>query len=163
MVAQNIAFGIVAAAMVVAAVGVVTSKNIVHAALYLVIVLGGVAAQYVILAAEFVAWTQVLIYLGAIIVLFLFGIFLTRAPMQSHPDYDNDQRLPSAATAIAVLALLVGLLVDAFGRQKITLRAPTTAAVIGDAIFRDFVIPFEIVSMLLLAALVGAIVLARRD
>ena len=66
----------------VAAIGVVRSQNVVHAALYLVVVLAGAAAQYILLAAEFVAWVQVLIYIGAIVILFLFGIMLTRAPMR---------------------------------------------------------------------------------
>ena len=78
MVAQNIAFGIIAAAMAIGAIRVVTTNNVVHAALWLVVVLGGAAAQYVLLAAEFVAVTQVLIYIGAVIVLFLFGTMLTR-------------------------------------------------------------------------------------
>ena len=82
MVAQNIVFWILAAGMVLAAIGVVRSQNVVHAALYLVVVLGGGAAQYILLAAEFVAWVQVLIYIGAVIILFLFGIMLTRAPMR---------------------------------------------------------------------------------
>ena len=67
--------------MIGAAIRVVTTRNVVHAALYLVLVLAGVAAQYILLAAEFVAITQVLVYIGAIVVLFLFGIMLTRAPI----------------------------------------------------------------------------------
>ncbi len=83
MVAQNVAFWILAIAMAGAAIGVVRSQNVVHAALYLVVVLAGAAAQFILLAAEFVAWVQVLIYIGAIVILFLFGIMLTRAPMRS--------------------------------------------------------------------------------
>ena len=83
MVAQNVAFWILAISMAGAAIGVVRSQNVVHAALYLVVVLAGAAAQYILLAAEFVAWVQVLIYIGAIVILFLFGIMLTRAPMRS--------------------------------------------------------------------------------
>ena len=79
LVAQNIAFYVIAALMVFAAIRVVTCKNVVHAALWLVLVLAGVAAQFIVLAAEFVAITQILVYLGAIVVLFLFGIMLTRA------------------------------------------------------------------------------------
>ena len=79
---QNVAFWIIAVVMAVAAIGVVTMKNIVHAALALVVVLAGVAAQYILLQAEFVGIVQVLIYIGAVIVLFLFGIMLTRAPMR---------------------------------------------------------------------------------
>ena len=81
MLAQNIIFGLLAAAMVIAALKLVTTQNVVHAALYLVIVLAGMAAQYILLAAEFVAVVQVLVYIGAITVLLLFGIMLTRAPI----------------------------------------------------------------------------------
>src|SRR4029077_4842863 len=90
MVAENVFFGIIAAAMVIGALGVVTTKNIVHAALYLVIVLAGGAAQFLLLGQEFVAWVQVLVYIGAVIVLFLFGIMLTRAPMNPDQPLNND-------------------------------------------------------------------------
>jgi NADH-quinone oxidoreductase subunit J len=167
VVAQNVAFWIVAAAMALSAIGVVRTRNVVHAALYLVVVLAGVAAQYILLGAEFVAWVQVLIYIGAVVILFLFGIMLTRAPMGGDSDLDNDQRFPAAVAALFLLGVLVTLLVDAFGRQKIKLDAAVLAtgktAVVGDAIFRQYVVPFEVVSMLLLAALVGAVVIARRD
>ena len=81
MVAQNIFFGVLAAVVVVSALRMVTTKNIVHAALYLVAVLAGLGALYVLLTAEFVATTQVLVYIGAVMVLFLFGIMLTKAPL----------------------------------------------------------------------------------
>ena len=80
-VAQNVAFGIIAAIMIFAALCVVTTNNVVHAALWLVMVLAGVAAQYILAAAEFVAVSQVLVYIGAVMVLFLFGIMLTRAKL----------------------------------------------------------------------------------
>ena len=90
---QQVAFWILAVAMAVAAIGVVRTKNVVHAALFLVVVLAGAAAQYILLAAEFVAWVQVLIYIGAVVILFLFGIMLTRAPMRDEGGkLDNDQR-----------------------------------------------------------------------
>ncbi|MFM8903063.1 MAG: NADH-quinone oxidoreductase subunit J, partial [Actinomycetota bacterium] len=79
MIAQNIGFWIIAATMVVAALRVVTTNNVVHAALWLVVVLAGAGGQYILLAAEFVAVTQVLVYIGAVMVLFLFGTMLTRA------------------------------------------------------------------------------------
>ena len=96
MVAQNVAFGLLAAAAVVAALKVVTTQNVVHAALYLVVVLSSIAAIFVLLAAEFVAITQILVYVGAIVVLFLFGIMLTRAQLGRTHDLDNNQR-PAAA------------------------------------------------------------------
>ena len=167
MVVQNIAFWILAVAMAGAAIGVVRSQNVVHAALYLVVVLAGAAAQYILLAAEFVAWVQVLIYIGAVVILFLFGIMLTRAPMRGDTDLDNDQRWPAAVVSIFLLGVIVTLVVDAFGADEIkinnSLLPVGKTATIGTSIFRNFVLPFEVVSMLLLASLVGAVVIARRD
>jgi NADH-quinone oxidoreductase subunit J len=163
MTAQNVAFGIIAAAMAIAAIRVVTTKNVVHAALYLVIVLGGVGMNFILLGAEFTAITQLIVYIGAVVVLFLFGIFLTRAPIGRSADLDNDQRWLALLTSLLLLGVLVAVLRDAFGDEKITLHQPQTSAEVGNSIFQTFVIPFEVVSVLLLAALIGAIVLARRD
>src|SRR5215471_5928240 len=89
-VAQQIAFFALAAAMGLSALRMVTTKNLVHAALYLTVVLAGAAGIYILLAAEFVAVTQVLVYIGAIVVLMLFGLFLTRAPIGKDQDLDNN-------------------------------------------------------------------------
>jgi NADH-quinone oxidoreductase subunit J len=169
--AENIAFGLLAAAAVLAALKVVTTKNVVHAALYLVVVLSSIAAIFVLLAAEFVAITQILVYVGAIVVLFLFGVMLTRAQLGTTSDLDNDQRPAAAITAVFLLGVLSFALVDAFEDDKLPEIGGTAAAVaasqgtrpVGDAIFSTYLVPFEVVSVLLLAALVGAIVLARRD
>jgi NADH-quinone oxidoreductase subunit J len=163
VVAENVAFGALAAAMVVSAIGVVTTKNIVHAALFLVIVLAGGAGQFILLGQEFVAWVQVLVYIGAVIVLFLFGIMLTRAPMHPTEPMDNNLRLWALLPSGLLALVLGGLLVDAFGRQKIKLDAPTPNAAITNSIFRVYLVPFEVVGVLLLAALIGAVVLARKD
>ena len=88
-VAQNVGFYIIAAMMLFGAFRVVTTKNVVHAALWLVVVLGGVAAQYILAAAEFVAVSQILVYIGAVMVLFLFGIMLTRATLGHDVDLNN--------------------------------------------------------------------------
>ena len=89
LVAQNIGFAIIAITMVFGALRVVTTSNVVHAALWLVVVLAGAAAQYILLAAEFVAITQVLVYIGAVMVLFLFGTMLTRARIGAESDLNN--------------------------------------------------------------------------
>ena len=166
MTSQNVAFWALAIAMGAGAIGVVRSKNIVHAALFLIVVLVGAAAQYIVLLAEFVGITQFFIYIGAIAVLFLFGIMLTRAPMQAG-DFDNDQRWPAAIVAVFLLGVLVALLIDAFGHDEIkltdSLLESSRTGPVADSIFRTYVVPFEVVSMLLLAALVGAVVIARRD
>jgi NADH-quinone oxidoreductase subunit J len=170
LIAQNIAFAVLAAGMVFSAVKVVTTRNVVHAALYLVMVLAGMAAQYVLLAAEFVAVTQVLVYIGAIVVLFLFGIMLTEARLGRSDDLDNPTTRPVAlALALAMLGLLVGALWDQFEDTELSLVGHTTAELgqtttqVSDAIFSSYLVPFEAISVLLLAALIGAIVLARRD
>jgi NADH-quinone oxidoreductase subunit J len=163
VVTENIFFGVIAAAMVIGALGVVTTKNIVHAALYLVIVLAGGAAQFLLLGQEFVAWVQVLVYIGAVIVLFLFGIMLTRAPMNPEESLNNDLRWPGAAAALFLLGILGSLLVHTFHADKLHLQTPVRTTEITNAIFRVYIIPFEVIGVLLLGALVGAVVLARRD
>ena len=144
-----------------AAIALVTARNVVHAALWLVAALGSVGGVYLLLAAEFVAWVQVLIYVGAIVVLLLFGLMLTRAPIGLEA-LDNQQRGFAAIVALAVAVGLGWLLAESFGGQAVNL-APTRTAGIGESLFRSYVLPFEVVSFLLLAALVGAIVLARKE
>jgi NADH-quinone oxidoreductase subunit J len=164
LVAQNIAFGIIAALMIFSAIRVVTAANLVHAAAFLVLVLMGAAAQFILLGAEFVAITQVLVYVGAIVVLFLFGIMLTRAPMEGTESPSRDNWAIAGLTSFVLLALLAYTLWDGFGKDKIpsTLQ-PTDTGELSDVIFGQYLVPFEVVSLLLLAALVGAIVIARRD
>jgi NADH-quinone oxidoreductase subunit J len=169
MVAQNIFFYIFAVVMVASAVAVVTTRNIVRAALYLILVFAGVTAQYVLLAAEFVAVTQVLVYIGAIMVLMLFGIMLTRAKIGRDVDLTHDYWFVGLGTAILMAGVMGYALIDAFGDDTMPrdLRvddvAGSNTSTISDSIFSTFLIPFEVVSVLLLAALVGAIVIARRD
>jgi len=165
LVAQNIAFYVIAAMMVFGAIKVVTVKNMVHAALWLVIVFAGMAAQFILLAAEFIAITQVLVYIGAIIVLFLFGIMLTRAPMGRSNELDNGRVAKLVAVVVgAVLAVVLGFaLWDGFGDDQFNELTVQRTAEVSDSIFSTYLVPFEVVSVLLLGALIGAIVLARRD
>ncbi len=161
---QEVFFWIVGAAMTLSALRVVTSGNVVHAALYLVGTLLGAAILFVLLFAEFVAWVQVLVYVGAIIVLMLFGLMLTRAPI-GRGSFDNDQRWLAALCAAAVFGVTSYVMVDAFEGQEISFagNAGTKTETVGEVIFSTYVLPFEVVSVLLLAALVGAVVIARRD
>jgi NADH-quinone oxidoreductase subunit J len=168
----NVAFAVIAVFMVIAAIKVVSTDNVVHAALWLIVVLGGVGLNYLLLQAEFVAMTQFLVYLGAIVVLFLFGIMLTRAPLGRADDLDNDQRPLGIVVGLVLLGVISFALIRTFDDDEMTFAAYRGAeAVAGnnrtqalsDAIFGQYLIPFEVVSVLLLAALIGAIVLARRD
>jgi NADH-quinone oxidoreductase subunit J len=169
MVAQNIFFYVIAAVMVGAAVVVVTNRNIVRSALALIVVFAGVAAQFVILAAEFLAATQVLVYIGAIMVLVLFGIMLTRSKIGRDLDSTNEHWWVGVITGLLLVGVMGYSLIDYFGddplpaeRQIDSVNGSNTATV-SDAIFGQYLIPFEVISVLLLAALVGAIVIARKD
>ncbi|MFN2491225.1 MAG: NADH-quinone oxidoreductase subunit J [Actinomycetota bacterium] len=161
---QEALFWLLALVMAASAVRMVTTRNVVHAALYLVGTLLGAAALYVLLFADFVAWVQVLVYVGAIVVLMLFGLMLTRAPIGS-ADFDNDQRLLAALCAGALFVVTSFIMVRAFeGRDVPFTRAAGTATrSLGEVIFSAYVLPFEVVSMLLLAALVGSVVISRRE
>jgi NADH-quinone oxidoreductase subunit J len=162
--AQEYAFAVIAAVGGVSAVAVVTARNVVHAALYLVMALLSVGATFLPVGAEFAGWVQILIYVGAIVILFLFGLMLTKAPI-GRDTLDNQQRWLGALVAVGVFAGLVFLIDRAFpvaDAQAFQVLHATTGAV-GESIFRDFVLPFEAISFLLLAALIGAIVLARKD
>lgn len=164
LVAQNVGFWIVAAIMVVGALRVVTTNNVVHAALWLVVVLSGAAAQYILLAAEFVALTQVLVYIGAVMVLFLFGVMLTRAKIGAETDLNNRNWFIGIPVAVLLAATLILALNDGFGNERMPEdAAPVPIQVVSDQIFGPYLLPFWALSFVLLAAVVGAIVLARKD
>ena len=160
----QIIFWLLFAMMAIAGIRVVTTRNVVHAALYLVATLLGAASIYILLYAEFVGWVQVLVYVGAIVVLMLFGLMLTRAPIGS-ANFDNHQRLLAAVCAGLLFAVTSFIMVRAFEGQEIDFTGTegTSIESVGEVIFSVYVLPFEIVSVLLLAALVGAVVISRRD
>ena len=168
----NIAFGIISVIAIGAALRMVTTNNVVHSALYLLIVLASVAAVYILLGAEFAAATQVLVYIGAIVVLFLFGIMLTRAKVGAEDGLNHDNVIPAVLTAILLLIVMAYAVVDFAklpgrdGAEEIDViggRLPTTVEQVSDSIFSTYIVAFEAISVLLLAALIGAIVVARKE
>jgi NADH-quinone oxidoreductase subunit J len=167
--AENIFFYAIAAVMVASALVVVTSRNVVHAALALIVVFAGVAAQFILLGAEFVSVTQVLVYIGAIMVLMLFGIMLTRARIGREVGMTNEHWWVGVLTGVLLLGVMGYALVDYWGDDKLPAERMidsvdgSNTATVSDSIFSTYLIPFEVVSVLLLAALVGAIVIARKD
>ncbi len=160
----EIAFVLVGIATLGAALVTVTTRQLVHAALWLVVALGGLAVEYLLLTAEFIAWVQVLIYVGSVVVLLLFGLMLTKAPIGRSPDADSGNRRVALAVAAAAAGTLVWIVVDAFRTTWIDLEGPVggSTEVTGASLFRHWVLPFEALSVLLLAALVGAVVLSRK-
>lgn len=162
-VAQNVGFYVIAAVMLVAAFRVVTSNNVVHAALWLVVVLAGVAAQYVLAAAEFVAVSQVLVYIGAVMVLFLFGIMLTRAQIGAERDLNNRTWALGIPVALLLFGTLAWAIVDQYGDDKLPDRGPRATQDLSDQVLSRYLVPFLALSFILLAAAIGAMVLARKD
>lgn len=153
-----IAVGLVA---IGAALRVVVTQHLVRAGLWLVVALGAIAVEFLLLRAEFAAWVQVLIYVGAVVVLLLFAVMLTRAPIG--PSTDLDRPLGPALLVGAGAGLgLSGLLVWVFADRQVSAPPAGSAQRLGEALFSDWVLPFEVLSVLLLAALVGAIVLSKR-
>ena len=164
----NWAFLALALPCVLAAVRVVTSRNVVHAALFLVLTLAASAGLFILLSAEFAAWVLVLVYIGAVVVLFLFGIMITRAPLGREGGLSHSARWPAALAALAVLGLTLALILSAsdmagWNEPLPAVGARTDTGVLGEAFINRFLIPFEAVGFILLAALIGGITLARKD
>lgn len=158
-------FYIFSAVTVAGALCVVALKDIVRCAMSFAATMLGVAAIYLLLDAGFIAMVQVLIYVGAVTVLILFAVMLSQkytggAEIKQH----NRQSLPAAAAVAVFLAVLVPALTGAWAGVKMPAEAdPGTAQAIGALLMQPYVVPFEVASLLLLAAMVGAIIIARKD
>jgi NADH-quinone oxidoreductase subunit J len=162
MTAHDVVFVIVGLVTAVSAIMVVTSKNLMHAALFLALTLSSIGGVFLVLGAGFVALVQVVVYVGAVAVLFLFGLMLTRAPI-GREALDSQNRGLGFGVAGGLFVLLAALIVPAFRGQSVAQVGGPNVEAIGLAIFADWVLPFEVLSMLLLAALIGAILLSRRE
>jgi NADH:ubiquinone oxidoreductase subunit 6 (subunit J) len=159
-----LAFYLFAATAIVGAVAIIVAKGIFRSALSLVLTLASVAAVFVILGADFLGAVQVLIYVGAIMVLIVFGIMLT----PQHVELPDIGGAGQAAAAVFVAAALFVVTVAVVTTSRWPLSSPTpidlpTTEVIGFALFNTYVLPFEIASVLLLVAMIGAIVIAREE
>ncbi|HEX5417733.1 MAG TPA: NADH-quinone oxidoreductase subunit J [Chloroflexota bacterium] len=158
-----LAFYVIGGLMVVGALGVVLLPRVVHAALAMVFVFFLISGIYVLLGADFIAATQIIIYVGAITVLFLFAIMLTNKSYAPDSNRENSQWI--AAAGVAVLAF--GALAYVFSNANIPLAngaAPEIGDVtlaLGQLLMGTFLLPFEIAGVLLLAAMIGAIVIAK--
>jgi NADH-quinone oxidoreductase subunit J len=163
--AQTIGFFIFSALTIGGGLGVVMSRNLIHGALYLILSLFGGAGLFVLLSAPFLAAVQILVYIGAIAILIIFAVMLTRS-MTRMGEVFNTQWWLSALVAVAVFALLVvGVIMPVFGGFDMNSVSPQVATTmdLGIALVdgNQFVLPFEVASLLLTAAMIGAIVIAR--
>ncbi len=155
-------FLIVAACAIASAVGLVVRPNPLHGALFLVGNLFCVAVLYLMLRAEFLALAQVVVYAGAIMVLFIFAIMLLiPGRAEAGPDPLGPQRMLALPFA-ALLGLAVVIVLPHAATRAPAPMAPVGARTLGQLLFTDYLFPFEVTSVLLLAALVGALALAKR-
>lgn len=160
----NWVFLLLGVVVLVSAVRVVTSQNLVHSALFLVATLAGTAALFLMLSAEFVSLVIVLVYIGAVVVLFLFGIMITRAPTGLDVALDHQRKLPAALTSLVLFVVVAYASVEAFGSETLARQGTATETeLLAHGLLGRFVVPFEVVGFILLAALVGGITVARRD
>jgi NADH:ubiquinone oxidoreductase subunit 6 (subunit J) len=159
--ALDVAFSAVGAIATLSGLLAVTTRHVVHAALWLVVCLGSVAGCYLVLGAEFVALVQLLVYVGAVVVLVLFALMLTRAPITPNPDVSTRRlhRVLAAVLGAAVTVLLASALLPLAGEA--VHRHTTDNAFLARQLFGTWVWPFEVLSLLLLVALIGALAISR--
>lgn len=153
-------FYVVGTVTLLAAAGVVMSRNVIYAALFLLGALGGVAALFVLLLAEFLALVQVLVYGGAITIVILFAVMLTR--QQELQSVAEHRRWPLAALGSAALFVLMAaaFIVDS-GTFGSSVRNGVTLGELSRTLFTRWAVPFEVASLVLLVALIGAVVITR--
>src|SRR5437870_9489398 len=159
----HVAFFAIAAIAVASALGLILRPNAIHGALFLVVNLGSVAALYLTLGAEFLAAAQVIVYAGAIMVLFVFAIMvLIPGKEETGPDPRRPLRWAALPAGALLLAQVLVILVGNRGPTPVGSPAPGGVEAIGRLLFTDYLFPFELTSVLLLAAMVGVLLLARR-
>jgi NADH-quinone oxidoreductase subunit J len=158
-----VAFVLIAGVAVGSALGLVLRRNPIHGALFLVVNLGAVAVLYLTLGAQFLAVAQVAVYAGAIMVLFLFAIFvLIPGKEETGPDPRRAYRLLALPVGAALLVLLAVVVAAGARGGTAAPAAPDGVEAIARLLFTDYLFPFEVTSVLLLAAMVGVLLLARR-
>ena len=163
--ATEVLWWIFAAAIVALSAGVVFSRSVIHSAIFLIGSLAGVGAMYIFLTAEFLALVQFLIYGGAVTVLILLALMLTRTDPSGRPEPVNGAQLPFALLmGGGLMAVLIGVAVSTKWPGDID-DSPTNIPIelISEKLFADFGAPFVIASAVLLVALIGAIILARQE
>ncbi len=160
---EHVVFFAIAAIAVGSALGLILRPNAIHGALFLVVNLGSVAALYLMLGAEFLAAAQVIVYAGAIMVLFVFAIMvLIPGKEEAGPDPRRGARLLAVPVGALLLLLLVSVVVGRWNVPRGPVGPSGSAGAVGRLLFTSYLFPFELTSVLLLAAMVGVLLLARR-
>ena len=165
MTAALVVFFVLAALAVIGAVSLILQKHPIHSALSLIVVMVALAGLYLLLGAEFVAAVQIIVYGGAIMVLFVFVIMLLNAGVEEHTSLSKMAGAPGLLLVVA----LGGFVAATIAKSTESVQAaPQTGEIasttgISNMLFKDFVYPFELTSFLILVAVLGAVVLAQRE
>jgi len=161
---MTIAFAIIASLTIAAAVAAMSLRNLVHCALALVVALAGLAAAFLQLDAQFVGFAQILIYVGAVAILIVFAVLLTRGGEAPEKSVFSTSWLWGLLVAAAVFGTLAWAVTNSFASQRAPAeKVEATVKQIGDALMTKYVLPLEVIGLLLTAALIGAVIIAMRD
>src|SRR6185312_13559820 len=161
---MNIVFAIIAAVTIAAAVAAMSLRNLIHCALALATSFTGIAVAYLQLGAQFVGFTQVLVYVGAVAILVVFAILLTRGSEPPQQSVLSAGWIGGVVVAVLVLAVLVFAIAKSSVIHGAAPPQPqATVQQIGDALMNKFVLPLEVVGLLLTAALIGAVIIAMKE
>lgn len=163
---DTIFFLVFAAVAVAAAVNLVVQRHPISSALSLVAVMGSLAVLYLLLGAEFLAAAQIVVYAGAVMVLFIFVIMLLNAGQEAPGGKSWFSQIAGAPLLLAFVAVMGYLIVEFLPRRRVVefgSWAGGTARAVGDALFKEYLLPFEVTSVLVLIAILGAVVLARKE
>jgi NADH-quinone oxidoreductase subunit J len=164
MTAPLVIFFVLAAIAIFGAVSLIVQKHPIHSALSLIVVMVALAGLYLLMGAEFVAAVQIIVYGGAIMVLFIFVIMLLNAGVEERTNFSKLATYAGIPLAVAVTGLIAAAIVST--NAALPARAPetlTSTRTLSTLLFREFVYPFELTSFLILVAILGAIVLAQRE
>ena len=155
-------FGGICVFTILTALWVVLSPNLIHSAVSLLFTLFGIAGLYVFLYADFIAATQIIIYVGGILVLIIFGVMLTNNIDDPNLSNKSQNQLPGAIFSLALLIMLINIVLNTNWYMEELITRESTVNDIGMMLLSTYLLPFEIVSILLLAALIGAAMLSRK-
>jgi NADH-quinone oxidoreductase subunit J len=158
----TIIFYVLAAITVVSAVIVVLNKNVIHSAFSLFFTLFAVSGFYVLLRADFIAITQIMIYVGGILILLLFGVMLTTKVTDLQISAKTLNMIPSIIFSVGIIAILIFIIVSTKWNIKQPSMNDETVSQIGKMLLTNYLLPFEIASIVLLVALIGSAMFARR-
>jgi NADH-quinone oxidoreductase subunit J len=165
MVITQVLFWFLSALALVAAIGVISSKNPIFSVLWLIVVFFAISGHYVLMNAQFLAIVNIIVYAGAIMVLFLFVIMLMNLNAEAEPVKNVYMKMAGIISGLTLMIVFVAALSNSATQDTIMRRGTNIGLIenLGKALFTQYVVPFEIASVLFLSAMVGAVVIGKKD